>query len=211
MLGSITIMGCYTKKKLDNPNPTSYVFNDNVEQVKEAIKNELGDYQIECLALYMNEDLDSYTDIYSNPKNKNDAVLRTFLCNVESKIYYWWIGTPLYYRVDFHIHIDSLSENRTKVEIKTLNPEICIGGIPLGNSGHGSSWMKSVPPSTIEEYEILLIIGKHLGENGMPPCNYPQKYIKYHTKKQKKEQKRLLKQQKQIEEIKLRNSYNSYE
>lgn len=170
---SIIIIGGYSKKKLDNPNPTSYIFKANVEQVKNAIKNSIGDYQIKCMALYFKDEIE--LDIFLKTENKDDAFLRSFLCSPESKIYFRF-GKPLSYSVDFHIHLDSISENKTKVNIFTLNPKICTWGFPFGSTGHGYSHMKKVPPSTIEEYEILLTIGKYLGEKDMPPCNYPKKW-----------------------------------
>lgn len=169
---SIVIGGCYSKKKLDTPNLTSYIFNANIEQVKSAIINGFNDYQM-GLSLYLKGDLDFYNNsIYNVPQNKNDAMLIT-LPNIDSKIYFR-LGKSLPYSVEFHLHLDSISKSRTKVEVFTLNPEICMWGFVL-NWGHGYSHMKKVPPSTIEEYEILLTIGKYLGETNMPPCNYPKK------------------------------------
>ena len=170
---SIVIGGCYSKKKLDTPNLTSYIFNANIEQVKSAIINGFNDYQM-GLSLYLKGDLDFYNNsIYNVPQNKNDAMLIT-LPVINSKIYFR-SGKPLPYSVEFHLHLDSISKSRTKVEVFTLSSEICTGGIPFGDTGHGYSRMKKVPPSTIEEYEILLTIGKYLGEKNMPPCNYPKK------------------------------------
>ena len=167
---SIMVMGCYSQKELTNPNPTSYIFNVDLEQVRDAIKNGLGDYQMECMALYFKNEIE--LDIFLQEENKNDAFLRSFLCSPKSKIYYK-SGKPLYYQVNFHIHLDSISESKTKVEVFTLDPEILTWGILYGNIGHGYANMKKVPPSTIEEYEILLSIGEQLGEQGMPACNYP--------------------------------------
>ncbi|MDD4208870.1 MAG: hypothetical protein PHI52_00850 [Bacteroidales bacterium] len=167
---SLAIRGCYSKKKLDTPNLTSYIFNANIEQVKKSIIDGLGDHQMKCMVLYSKEDYEN--DIF-NTDIRYDALLISH-CNIESKIYFR-SGKPLPYWVEFHIHLDSISESKTKVEVFTLSSEICTGGIPFGDTGHGYSRMKKVPPSTIEEYEILLTIGKYLGEKNMPPCNYPKK------------------------------------
>ena len=175
---SITIMGCYTKKRvgrLVTLNPTSYVFNASIEQVKNAIKSGCGNYQVQCMSLYSKEDYE--VDIF-NTDIKKDALL-IFHCDIESKIYFRF-GKPLDYYVNFHIHLDSIFEDKTKVEIFTLNPEIEVFWVGIGHFGFG--WDKKVPPSTIEEYEILLIIGKELGEKGMPACNYPEKWLKYREK-----------------------------
>ncbi|WP_291530026.1 hypothetical protein [Bacteroides sp. UBA939] len=186
------IRGCYSKNKLDNPNPTSYIFDASIEQVRIAIVNNAE--KIRWYHLWSEiEDKETihYTDI------KMDAWLN---ChgggnNVLSKIYFRF-GKPLPYFVEFHLHLDSISEHKTKVEIFTLDPEIFLFGIGYGHIGFSRS--KKVPPSTIEEYEILLAIGEQLGERDMPPCNYPKKWLKY----QAKEQERIRKQKAEFEKLK---------
>jgi len=172
---SVTIIGCYSQKKMENSNPTSYIFNVDLEQVRNAIKNGLGDFQIKCMALYAKEDYEK--DIF-NTDIKYDAILNSF-CNLDSKIYYKY-GKPLPYHASFHIHLDSISENKTKVEVFTLNPKLYTFGIGVGHFGYVRE--KEVSPSTIEEYKILLAIGEQLGEQGMPACNYPKKWLKYQEK-----------------------------
>jgi hypothetical protein len=166
----IIFIGCYSQKKLTKTNPTSYIFNSNIEEVRNAIKNGFKDYQMECVALYSKEDFEN--GIF-NTNIKFDAILNSF-CSVNSKIYYK-SDKPLPYNASFHLHLDSISESKTKVEVFTLDPEIYVWGIGIwGHSIH--SQIKKVPPSTIEEYEILLTIGEQLGEKkDMPACNYPKK------------------------------------
>jgi hypothetical protein len=189
-LFSITVTGCYVEQKLKTPNPTSYIFNANVEQVRIAIKEGLGDYQIKCLDLVLKGHRDYYdrdSIIYSILQNQKDAILRPFSCNVESKIYFRF-GKSLPYDVEFHVHLDSISENKTKIEIFTLNPKVII--FQFWNHGVGFSWDKKVPPSTIDEYEILLSIGEQLGEEGMPECNYTKKWLKYQKRVIRREERR---------------------
>ena len=164
----------YYELVLENKNPTTYCFDANILQVKSAIKEVLGKNQIRELSLYFKED--NRYDILKIKNNFNDAYLRTFLDYMKSKIYYKE-DVPLKYTADFHLHLDSIGENKTKVTITTINPQVITGVKPgIGdNLTIGASNFKSVPASTIEEYEILLIIGKQLGQKGMPPCNYPSK------------------------------------
>ena len=162
----IAIRGCYSKKKLDNPNPTSYIFDADIEQVRIAIVNNAEKYEKNKMYLWsISEDKEIifHTDI------KEDAWLHHFN-NRYSKIYFRF-GKPLIYFVEFRIHLDSISEKKTKVEIFTLDPEIFLFGVGVGQIGYSRT--KKVSPSTIEEYEILLSIGEQLGEKGMPACNYP--------------------------------------
>jgi len=162
----VAIKGCYYEKKLDNPNLTSYIFNANIEQVRIAIVNNDEEYEEKHLYLWSeveDKEITSHTDF------KKEVLLARF-DDIESKIYFRF-GKPLLYTVEFNIHLDSISENKTRVEIFTLEPKIFIFGFGAGHIGINRE--KEVPPSTIEEYEILLSIGEQLGEKGMPPCNYP--------------------------------------
>ena len=182
---TVTISGCYSQKKLINSNPTNYVFEASVEQVRYAIKKANETYQTSGL-LYFNDKDYHYSYIFNDSKNANDAILNPVM-DIKSKIYFRF-GKPLPYSADFHIHLDSITENRTKVEIFTLNPTIVTFGIGYGHFGY--TWEKKVPPSTIEEYEILLAIGRQLEEQGMPECNYPKKWLKYQAKEQERIKKR---------------------
>ncbi len=168
------LFGCnnYYEQKLNNKNPTEYIFDKNSFQIKKAIKTCLGKYQINGLALYLKED--NRFEILNIIENENDAYLRTFIDYMDSKVYFKK-NNPLKYTADFHIHLDSLAPNKTRVTVITINPRIITGIKPgIGdNFTFGSSNFKSVQPSTIEEYEIILKIGKELGQQGMPPCNYP--------------------------------------
>ena len=168
---SIILIGCYSKKKLDNPNPTSYVFDASIEQIKSAIKNANETYQIRGSLYFSDRENYLYGYIFEDSKNINDAIIN-LLGSINSKMYFR-SGKPLYYQASFHVHLDSISENKTKVEIFTLNPKLYTFGFGVGHFGY--THVKKVPPSTIEEYEILLAIGKQLREKGMPKCNYPRK------------------------------------
>jgi len=184
---SVLTIGCYTKEKLLVPNPTSYVFDAGIEDVKKAIIN-IDDSLIGYI-VYAKEDYEK--DILS--KNiKNDALLRNYY-DVGSKMYFRF-GKPLPYSPGMFIHLDSISENMTKAEVFTSDTTIVVGGIGVPHFGY--TWEKEVSPSTIEEYEILLFIGRQLGQEGMPECHYTKKWLKYCAKEQKKIKKRKEKHEK---------------
>lgn len=179
----IAIKRGYSKARLKNPNPTCYTFEASIEQIRKSMVSGLGNYQMRGLSLHFSGNRDYYDEhIFNNFQNKNDGILDRF-SDWESKVYFRF-GKPLYYGASFHIHLDSISENKTEVEIFTLDPEIVTFGFGFGHFGY--TWSKKVSPSTIEEYEILLAIGRQLGEQGMVECNYPKKWLKYQTKQQKK-------------------------
>jgi len=184
---SVLTIGCYTKEKLLVPNPTSYVFDAGIEDVKKAIIN-IDDSLIGYI-VYAKEDYEK--DILS--KNiKNDALLRNYY-DVGSKMYFRF-GKPLPYSPEFIIHLDSISEKKTNVVVITSDTTVVVGGIGFGHVGY--TWEKKVSPSTIEEYEILLLIGQQLSQEGMPECHYTKKWLKYCAKEQKKIKKRKEKHEK---------------
>lgn len=184
---SVLTIGCYSKEKLQSPNPTSYVFDAGIEDVRKAILTRVED-SLDGYTVYAKEDYDN--DILS--KNiKNDALLRNHY-DVKSKMFFRF-GKPLPYFPEFIIHLDSISEKKTNVVVYTSDTTIVIGGIGVPHFGY--TWEKKVSPSTIEEYEILLLIGQQLGQEGMPECNYTKKWLKYCAKEQEKINKRKEKQE----------------
>ena len=184
---SVLTIGCYSKEKLQSPNPTSYVFDAGIEDVRKAILTRVED-SLDGYTVYAKEDYDN--DILS--KNiKNDALLRNHY-DVKSKMFFRF-GNPLPYSPEFIIHLDSISEKKTNVVVYTSDTTIVIGGIGVPHFGY--TWEKKVSPSTIEEYEILLLIGQQLGQEGMPECNYTKKWLKYCAKEQEKINKRKEKQE----------------
>lgn len=184
---SVLTIGCYTKEKLLVPNPTSYVFDAGIEDARKAILTRVED-SLDGYTVYAKEDYDN--DILS--KNiKNDALLRNHY-DVKSKMFFRF-GNPLPYFPEFIIHLDSISEKKTNVVVYTSDTTIVVGGIGVPHFGY--TWEKKVSPSTIEEYEILLLIGQQLGQEGMPECNYTKKWLKYCAKEQEKINKRKEKQE----------------
>ena len=185
---SVLTIGCYSKEKLQSPNPTSYVFDAGIEDARKAIITRVED-SLDGYTVYAKEDYEN--DIFS--KNiKNDALLVN-ICDVKSKMFFRF-GKPLPYFPEFIIHLDSISEKKTNVVVYTSDTTIVVGGIGVPHFGY--TWEKKVSPSTIEEYEILLLIGQQLSQEGMPECHYTKKWLKYCAKEQKKIKKRKEKHEK---------------
>lgn len=179
---SVLTIGCYSKEKLQSPNPTSYVFDAGIEDARKAIITRVED-SLDGYTVYAKEDYEN--DILS--KNiKNDALLSNHY-DVKSKMFFRF-GKPLPYSPEFIIHLDSISEKKTNVVVITSDTTVVVGGIGFGHVGY--TWEKKVSPSTIEEYEILLLIGQQLSQEGMPECHYTKKWLKYCAKEQKKIKKR---------------------
>lgn len=91
---SVLTIGCYSKEKLQSPNPTSYVFDAGIEDVRKAIITRVED-SLDGYTVYAKEDYEN--DILS--KNiKNDALLRNHY-DVKSKMFFRF-GKPLPYSLN---------------------------------------------------------------------------------------------------------------
>lgn len=177
-------------KHLEEKNPISYVFHTPYDQLKEIIRcdfskdrskdtddhksiQEIGSKQWNVndeISLYLLYLGDSLTE---KPENKLDLYLtpsgdRT-VCY--SKVYknFWRF---LEYFAEFQLHFEPINENETKITVITHAPEVLYFSSPVV-SGHAYVNFKKVEPTTIEEYEILLRIGKLVGEQDMPTLKLP--------------------------------------
>ena len=95
----------------------------------------------------------------------------------KSKIYLKENGDSLDYLAGFYLHLESINESHAKISITTIDPRVIIGRelLPSPPNMVRRDNTMLVEPSTIEEYEILLEIGKLVGEKNMPPINLPEK------------------------------------
>ena len=95
-----------------------------------------------------------------------------------SKVYFRKNGEAYLYCPDIQIAIDSIADSTTKVSINVLNPRVQTRLTILPVSPHGRAWKyKAVPATTVEEYEILLMIEKELYEENMPELKIPERVV----------------------------------
>ena len=80
-------------------------------------------------------------------------------------------GKAAPYLADFHLKIEDLGGERTRVEVETIDPQV-IAGRALMPGRHFTRPNIYVPveATSIEEYRLLLRLGELLGEPGMPPA-----------------------------------------
>ena len=166
-----------SKIELISKNPLEYVFNTP----KDSLYNLIKQLRINEMMLYDATQgdmvLDVVSELFIQPKNKSDFCLMPLYYICKSKIYQRKNGDSLEYRAWFYLHKEAIDEKKTKVSIKTIEPEVIIGRELFPSPPHFVRKDKTLPvePSTIEEYEILLEIGKLVGEKDMPQIHLPTK------------------------------------
>jgi hypothetical protein len=170
-------------------NPTEYTFHFSIDVIEDAIiksfdwrfsRNRYCDNE-----MIYNGDMSSRSSgsMLWNVKTsltatENDSF---YLYNNEcpSKVYFKKNGYPYIYTPDkFVFHIDFIADNLTNVRIEVINPSV-IYGETWHRIPHGvRTWKyKEVLSTTVEEYEILQILGKTLGVNDMPEIKIPKKIV----------------------------------
>jgi hypothetical protein len=85
---------------------------------------------------------------------------------VGKSVVYFKDGTPLTYYADFQIHLTPINADHTRVDIITRDSHVRAGTEwhPVAQAGI----FVDVAPTSVEEYQILLDIGKQLGVKSMP-------------------------------------------
>jgi hypothetical protein len=152
----------FSKKKLQQPDPTSYVFSYSVANVRDAIDSSISTLRQE--GRVWGAWMPSGLDLHGSNETEYDLHQTTM-----SDVYHWW-KTPLEYSADFKLQLTPMSNTSTRVDIQTSESKVRIGP---NFGGHGGNYYEPVAPTTIEEYGILLKIGSALGERGMPPLHLP--------------------------------------
>lgn len=164
----------YFQKELKIKNPTIYIFNNPIYDVKKVIKKKFS-YSNLGLQLSQKNDYTLYKYLFKDSSNLNDFIIEGFKTN--SKIYFTKQDSiPLTYYADFQLHLIILDTCRTLVQVITYDNSIVIGEKTMGFVGEiGTAIVHSVEPTSIEEYEILLKIGETLGvKENMPPLKLPE-------------------------------------
>ena len=162
--------------KLPRKNPTTWAFRASIEEVQYALRNEYANAIAKDIEFAGDSNIVWGRKILREVDNKNDAYLYNY-DGGNSLMYRDSIrGIP--YSYCLHFHITNASENLTEVSVRTIDPCIYIGQhFPfnvLTFLEPKAPIIKKVPPSTIEEYRVLLAIGKRLGQKDqMPPLVLP--------------------------------------
>jgi len=167
-----------TKIELGNKNPVDYIFSTSKDSLFKAITKDIILMKLPVMTIKNRRIIPpEILELLLIENNKQDIFLWSVGDHWKSKIYQKKDGEFLDYLVSFYLHLEKIDESHTTVSIKTIEPKVIIGMELLPSPPHFVRNNKTiaVEPSTIEEYEILLEIGKLVGEKDMPPIHLPTK------------------------------------
>jgi hypothetical protein len=156
-------------------NPQYYVFTKSESDVIDAVIEALGGYESSKRSKYENYDLHKY-----NISTEGYFKLLPVLYGNPSKVYFRKNGDPyLYDPATILIYVNPLNDNETEVRITVKRPMVRTQLTILPVLPHFNRVWKheEVAPTTVEEYEILLMIGRELGEENMPELKIPEKIV----------------------------------
>ena len=174
-------------KTLSQKNSTSYVFPGPLPDVRQKLLTAFRDFptkrefasalspnnQSFMVSVRTKED-DGFVDpIFASPENHNDVYLHSWGEWIDPSEVYFGGGKPLRYRAEFQLHLTAPDDNSTRISVITHKPSVINGSVCCGLHGYKSNDV-AVEPTTIEEYRILLFIGRILGVNDMPPLRLPE-------------------------------------
>jgi hypothetical protein len=153
-------------------NPTFYVFHKSEQDVSNAIIEALGSAKSSRSGRY---------DGYFLFRSSTSGVFELLKDHGNlSKVYFRKDGSPYRYSPGrFEILLNSEDENETKVSINVDTPAVYtrLTMFPAPSHFVRVMKMKKVPVTTVEEYEILLLIGEELKEEDMPELKIPKKIV----------------------------------
>jgi hypothetical protein len=171
----IAFLGCDTRYQIEElrmpeKNPMTYEFDASIPEVHQAIRDRFVNRPGMALEFASDSSIVWGDPVLKRPENINDA----FIWNRHGDTSRVYVRKASYvmYVVPHLIHISAVGEKRTEVEVRAIDPHIVIGVKFPRNvlpPDVGGALTKPVPPSTIEEYQILLEIGKGLGVEGSMP------------------------------------------
>ncbi len=174
-------------KPLSHKNPTSYVFPAPLPVARGKMLTAFEDFDLmrDFLSSLspnnpsMSFSMESRDDavfserIFANRENHDDLYLHFYGDVIDPSHVYFGGGKPLRYRAKFQLHLTAVGDNSTQVSVITHDPTVINGAKCCGLHGYVANDV-AVEPTTIEEYKILLFIGRILGVTDMPPLRLPE-------------------------------------
>ena len=167
------------ERPLVKRNLTSFSFDASIDSIRVAIAEARGEKWQDSQSAYQGATLvwKNAKSPVDNPTNKEalhlqDAFLFGMGNAVGTSQVYFKNGKGLTYYADFQIHLIPTSSSNTLVEVFTHGSHVLAGTEwhPFARAGI----YVTVDATSIEEYQILLDIGKQLGAASMPKILLPE-------------------------------------
>ncbi|RYE56468.1 MAG: hypothetical protein EOP48_07950 [Sphingobacteriales bacterium] len=179
----LVLVSCSSRKVLSNSNsqnPTAYIFNINVDSARFVFANSYWKYHNELRfdLREINYHGDGKERLWTDRAQtalqgeayKHDVWMQ--LSVDSSSVYKDEEGKPLSYLMECKAHFEPVGSHQTRMEIQVLSAKVAVGKKLLPSTPHfgNSDILKEVKPTTVEEYKLLLCLGKELGVAAqMPP------------------------------------------
>jgi len=151
----------------------SYVYDAPIDDVRKNVNSIFSNGKFHGLDFQVGYNkTEKEIDKIADDKNKNHFFINWFgweSYGENSSIYYnLWGGLKLI--PSYHIILDSLSNTETRIRIESF-PKVEAGTeVSLNHLlPYFTSRKVNVKPSTIEEYEVIKLIGQRSGVKNMPP------------------------------------------
>jgi hypothetical protein len=169
------------QRSLPRPNPTSYDFAVPVEAVHQAVDalytQQFRERRLNSFIIGKADDeplTDEQRERFAGPGGADDRYLWYMHEPMGLSLVYFVGGEPAPYIADFHLEIQALEDQLTRVAVEAVGPQVIAGKtlLPRHELSRANIYL-AVSPSTVEEYQLLLRIGEILGQPGMPALRVP--------------------------------------
>jgi hypothetical protein len=153
-------------------NQTSYVFPKSEQDVLNAIVDAFGGGKS---SRWPKSSSTTYEDYFLSTGSTAGIFKLTPAYGNLSKVYFRENGEPYLYRPTIQIFTNAINDNETRVDINVIEP--CVRTrltlLPLPPHFQKAWKSKPVPATTVEEYEILRMLGNELSIKNMPEIKIP--------------------------------------
>jgi len=182
---ALLLAGCGTphveQRTLPQPNPTSYEFAASVEAVHLAIdalyEQQFSERPLNTFRVAKADDellTDEQRERLAGPGGADDRYLWYMHEPMSLSPVYFVRGEPAPYIADFYLKIEPLDDQGTRVAVEAVDAQVLAGKtlLPRHELSRANIYLPVVPTS-VEEYQLLLGIGRLLGQTDMPPLQLP--------------------------------------
>lgn len=114
--------------------------------------------------------------LFRDPANTNDLYIHNHGSPIASSMVYLGAKEGVPFLASFHLHLTDTGTNVTIATVTALDMKIVSGwnfGLNIHNGFGRQARIVPARPTSVEEYSILLYIGRFLGVTDMPPLIVP--------------------------------------